>query len=94
LRVAIIGVGSIGGIILGAMADTDVDIVCVSRGSTAKNLSDLGLVLHTPEGSIEVIPSERYLLVDSESKNLSEQISGSCDIAIIWGKTLDTPTLG
>ena len=45
LRVAIIGVGSIGGIILGAMADTDVDIVCVSRGSTAKNLSDLGLVL-------------------------------------------------
>ena len=63
MRVAIIGVGSIGGIILGAMADTDVDIVCVSRGSTAKNLSDLGLVLHTPEGSIEVVPSERYLLV-------------------------------
>tara|TARA_B110000467_G_scaffold12511_1_gene10470 strand:+ start:330 stop:1280 length:951 start_codon:yes stop_codon:yes gene_type:complete len=93
LRVAIIGVGSIGGIILGAMADTDVDIVCVSRGSTAKNLSDLGLVLHTPEGSIEVIPSERYLLVDSESKNLSEQIRGTCDIAIICGKTLDTPAL-
>ena len=41
LRVAIIGVGSIGGIILGAMADTDVDIVCVSRGSTAVSYTHL-----------------------------------------------------
>lgn len=93
MRVAIIGVGSIGGIILGAMADTDADIVCVSRGITASNLSDIGLVLHTPEGSIEVVPSERYLLADSESGPLSEQIRGSCDIAIICGKTLDNPLL-
>ena len=50
LRIAIIGVGSIGGIILGALADTDADIVCISRGNTSLNLSDLGLVLHTPEG--------------------------------------------
>lgn len=93
LRVAIIGVGSIGGIILGAMADTDVDLVCISRGSTATSLSNLGLVLHTPEGSIEVVPSERYLLVDSQAGPLSEQIRGTCDIAIICGKTLDTPAL-
>jgi 2-dehydropantoate 2-reductase len=75
------------------MADTDADIVCVSRGITASNLSDIGLVLHTPEGSIEVVPSERYLLADSESGPLSEQIRGSCDIAIICGKTLDNPSL-
>jgi 2-dehydropantoate 2-reductase len=75
------------------MADTDADIVCVSRGITASNLSDIGLVLHTPEGSIEVVPSERYLLADSESGPLSEQIRGSCDIAIICGKTLDNPLL-
>jgi 2-dehydropantoate 2-reductase len=93
LRVAIIGVGSIGGILLGALADTNADIICVSRGRTASNLSDMGLVLHTPEGSIEVVPSERYLVVDSESSPLSEQIRGTCDIAIICGKTLDTPAL-
>jgi 2-dehydropantoate 2-reductase len=75
------------------MADTDADIVCVSRGITASNLSDIGLVLHTPEGSIEVVPPERYLLADSESGPLSEQIRGSCDIAIICGKTLDNPSL-
>jgi len=93
LRIAIIGVGSIGGVILGALADTSLELVCVSRGNTASNLSDLGLVLHTPEGSIEVVPSERYLLVDSESEALSEQIRGTCDAAIICGKTLDTPAL-
>ena len=93
LRIAIIGVGSIGGIILGAMADTDVDIVCVSRGETAANLSELGLILHTPEGSIEVVPSERYLLVDSNLGPISEQIRNTCDIAIVCGKTVDTHSL-
>ena len=93
LRIAIIGVGSIGGIILGAMADTDVDIVCVSRGETSTNLSELGLILHTPEGSIEVVPSERYLLVDSNSGPISEQIRNTCDIAIVCGKTVDNHSL-
>ena len=93
LRIAIIGVGSIGGIVLGALADTDVDIVCVSRGNTSANLSELGLVLHTPEGSIEVVPSERYLLVDSNSGPISEQIRNTCDIAIVCGKTVDNLSL-
>jgi len=93
LRIAIIGVGSIGGIILGALADTDVEIICISRGSTSVNLSELGLVLHTPEGSIEVVPSERYLLVDSNSGPIPEQIRNTCDIAIVCGKTVDNHTL-
>ena len=93
MRIAIIGVGSIGGIVLGALADTDVDIVCVSRGNTSANLSELGLVLHTPEGSIEVVPSERYLLVDSNSGPISEQIRNTCDIAIVCGKTVDNLSL-
>ena len=93
MRIAIIGVGSIGGIILGALADTDVEIICISRGSTSVNLSELGLVLHTPEGSIEVVPSERYLLVDSNSGPIPEQIRNTCDIAIVCGKTVDNHTL-
>mgnify|MGYP001158209032 FL=1 len=93
LRIAIIGVGSIGGIILGALADTAADIVCISRGNTSTNLSDLGLVLHTPEGSIEVVPSERYLLVDSNSGPIPEQIRNTCDIAIVCGKTVDNHAL-
>lgn len=93
MKVAIVGVGSIGGIILGALADTDAEIICISRGNTSASLSQLGLVLHTPEGSIEVVPSERYTLVDSNSGPLSDNIRNTCDVAIVCGKTVDNPVL-
>ena len=54
MRIAIIGVGSIGGVLLGALSDTDAEMVAVSRGTTATELSDMGLVMHMPEGSIAV----------------------------------------
>ena len=50
MRIAILGVGSIGGVILGALSDTDTDLVAVSRGQAAGNLEMIGLILHTPEG--------------------------------------------
>ena len=39
MRVAVLGIGSIGGVILAGLADTDVEIVAVSRGPTAQVLS-------------------------------------------------------
>ena len=35
MRIAIIGVGSIGGILLGALSDTDAEMVAVARVTTA-----------------------------------------------------------
>ena len=52
MRVAILGIGSIGGVILAGLADTELELVAVSRGSTAQALSSEGLVIHTPEGVI------------------------------------------
>ena len=59
MRIAIIGVGSIGGVLLGALSDTDAELVAVARGENSRTLSQGGLILHTPEGSIEAIPPER-----------------------------------
>ena len=92
MRIAVLGVGSIGGVVLGALSDSQMDLLAVARGQTAKNLSDIGLILHTPEGSIEMIPSERFIIVDSETP-LSESIQSSCDIALICGKAASTPVL-
>ena len=65
MRIAVLGVGSVGGVLVGSLADTDAHILCVSRGQTATTLES-GLVLKNPEGAIEMIPSERFTLHDSE----------------------------
>ena len=93
MRIAILGVGSIGGVLLGALSDTDAELVAIARGENSRLLSEGGLVLHTPEGSIEVIPAERFVTVDSESAPLPSELRGSCDAALICGKADSTPIL-
>ncbi len=82
MRIAIVGVGSIGGILLGSLADSEADLIAVARGNNAAVLSEMGLVLHTPEGSIEVVPPERYITVDS-TVQISEQIRGTCEYGCV-----------
>ena len=93
MRIAILGVGSIGGVILGALSDTDAELVAIARGENSMMLSEGGLVLHIPEGSIEVIPAERFTTVDSEAGPLPPELRGSCDAALICGKADSTPIL-
>tara|TARA_B100000575_G_scaffold65227_1_gene50040 strand:+ start:8691 stop:9641 length:951 start_codon:yes stop_codon:yes gene_type:complete len=93
MKVAILGIGSIGAVFLSSMANTNVDLLAISRGPTAQSLISQGLVVHTPEGAIESIPPERFGVYDSESGPIPEKIVGSCDIAIICGKSYSTPIL-
>ena len=93
MRIAILGVGAIGGVLLGALSDTDAELVAVARGENSRILSQAGLVLHTPEGPIEVIPPERFVTVDSEAGPLPTNLRGSCDVALICGKADSTPIL-
>ena len=93
MKIAVLGVGSIGGVILGALSDTDCDLVAISRGNSASNLSSMGLVLYSPEGPIEAIPPERFETIDSESVPVPEGITNSCDAAFICGKADSTPVL-
>jgi len=93
VRIAVLGVGSIGGVLLGALSDTDCDLVAISRGNSASNLSSMGLVLFSPEGPIEAIPPERFETIDSESGPVPEEITNSCDAAFICGKADSTPVL-
>tara|TARA_B100000686_G_scaffold259914_1_gene272500 strand:- start:74 stop:1024 length:951 start_codon:yes stop_codon:yes gene_type:complete len=93
VKIAVLGVGSIGGVILGALSDTDCDLVAISRGNSASNLSSMGLVLYSPEGPIEAIPPERFETIDSESGPVPEGITNSCDAAFICGKADSTPVL-
>tara|TARA_B100001250_G_scaffold74738_1_gene61080 strand:+ start:441 stop:1391 length:951 start_codon:yes stop_codon:yes gene_type:complete len=93
MRIAILGVGSIGSVILGCLADTDAELVAVCRGKRLEELSDEGLVIHSPEGVIEVIPPDRYHILDSESGPIPGPLRNSCDAIIIAGKSTSTPIL-
>tara|TARA_B100000131_G_scaffold63301_1_gene59591 strand:+ start:12902 stop:13852 length:951 start_codon:yes stop_codon:yes gene_type:complete len=92
LRIAVLGVGSIGSVLVGCLSDTDAEIVCVSRGVAAQCISS-GIVLHSPEGSVEMIPGERYFLLDSEKGPIPEEIIGSCEVVILAGKASSTTAL-
>ena len=92
MRIAILGVGSLGGVVVGSLADSDAELVCVSRGRTAE-LLESGLTLFTPEGTVEMIPGERYQLVDSEEGPLKNDLIDSCEVAIIVGKSGSTSSL-
>ena len=94
MRIAVIGVGSIGGLILGALSTTNHDLVAVSRAGRALGLSIEGLVLHHHDGPIEMIPPSRFEVIDTTVDQEASQISGSIDIAIICGKSRDTELLG
>ena len=93
MRIAILGVGSIGGVLLGALTDTDSEMVAVARGESSNILSQAGLILHTPEGSIEVIPADRFVTVDSEAGPLPVGLRESCDAVFVCGKASSTPIL-
>ena len=103
MRIAVLGVGSIGGLILGALSTTDHDLLAVSRGETALRLAAEGLVLHHHDGPIEMIPPSRFQVVDTDlsyrysidadGRSVQQTVS-SIDMAIICGKSGDTKSLG
>ncbi len=92
MRIAVLGVGSVGGVLVGALADTGAELLCISRGETVPSL-EVGLVIHTPEGAMEMVSSDRYEVIDSEKEPIPEFHRSSCDVAIIAGKASSTPIL-
>ena len=93
LRIAILGIGSIGGMLLGALADSDAQLIAVSRGYMASQISERGLTLNTPEGTVEHFPSELFTVIDSESGPIPIHLANSCDFALICGKSHSTSIL-
>ncbi len=89
----ILGLGSIGGIFLSGLIDSGAEIVVVTRGVKFQIISNDGVIVYSPEGSIENIPPDLFTLLDSESGLIPENIRKSCDIVIICGKSNDMPVL-
>ena len=92
MRICVLGTGSIGGLILGALCSTEHDLVAVSRGETAMRLSTEGLVIHRHDGPIEMIPSTRFSVIDTEVQETMQGNIENSDFAIICGKSGERTT--
>jgi len=93
LRVAILGLGSIGGIFLSSLVDSSADIIVVCRGIKSQLISNDGIILYAPEGTIDTIPADMFTLIDSELGPIPRTMRKSCDVAIICGKANSTTIL-
>lgn len=93
MRIAILGIGSIGGIFLSSLADSNVELIAVSRGLRASQISETGIILHTPEGTIEHFPPELFTVFNSDSGPLPSSLTKSCDFVLICGKSYSMPEL-
>ncbi len=92
MRISILGVGSIGGLLLGSLGTTNHELVAVSRGLTAKRISLEGLALYKHNGVIEVLAPDRFQVVDTDIP-VSYNEFEKCDLVIICGKSGDTEEL-
>ena len=88
LRIAILGIGSIGGMLLGALAESDAELIAVSRGYMASQISERGLTLNTPEGTVEHFPSELFTVIDSESGPIPIHLTNSPILAQLASELL------
>jgi 2-dehydropantoate 2-reductase len=89
-RIAILGVGAIGGLLAARLAESEAEIVLIARGETAATLTIDGLHLMNLDGSMEHYGAARYITVDSEDSVALKTISNSVDFAFICGKSSDT----
>ena len=90
MRICVLGTGSIGSLILGALCSTEHDLVAVSRGETAMRLSTEGLVIHRHDGPIDMIPPTRFTVIDTDVQETLRGNVENSDFAIICGKSGDT----
>ena len=90
MRVALLGVGAIGSLLAGGLAEGACDLVLYARGAHGRVLGSTGLVWHGLEGDSEQYSAERWVVLDGE---VPEPLHGCADVAIICGKSDSTPAL-
>ena len=90
LRIAILGVGSIGSLFAARISETDADLVLYSRGGHGELLATQGLLFNTIDGSSIHIDPERWVVVEGD---ITSPLFGCADVAIICGKSHSTSIL-
>ena len=87
MRVAVLGVGAIGGLVAARMARAGCEVLLCSRGETAQALDAVGLLLATPDGRTLALAPDRWAVFDTNEEEIPIEWQGWADYAIICGKS-------
>ncbi len=93
MRVAVLGVGAIGGLVASRLARAGCDVLLCARGETAQALDAVGLLLDTPDGRTIALAPDRWTVFDTNQQEIPTELQGWADYAILCGKSYDIPNL-
>jgi 2-dehydropantoate 2-reductase len=87
MRVAVLGVGAIGGLIAARLARAGCEVLLCARGETAQALQAVGLLLETPDGRTLALAPDRWTVLDTASEEIPVERQGWAEVAILCGKS-------
>jgi len=93
MRVAVLGVGAIGGLVASRLARAGCEVLLCARGETAQALEAVGLLLDTPDGRTVALAPDRWTVFDTNEPEFPVELQGWADYAILCGKSYDIPNL-
>ena len=89
MRVAVLGVGAIGGLVASRLARAGCEVLLCARGETAQALEAVGLLLDTPDGRTVALAPDRWTVHDTTQEEIPVELQGWADYAILCGKSYD-----
>ena len=89
MRVAVLGVGAIGGLIASRLARSGCEVLLCARGESAQALDAVGLLLDTPDGRTIALAPDRWTVLDTNQEEIPVGLQGWADYAILCGKSYD-----
>jgi 2-dehydropantoate 2-reductase len=93
MRVAVLGVGAIGGLIASRLARSGCEVLLCARGETAQALDAVGLLLYTPDGRTIALAPDRWTVFDTNIGDIPIELQGWAEYAILCGKSYDVANL-
>ncbi len=76
MRVAVLGVGAIGGLIASRLARAGCEVLLCARGETAQALEAVGLLLDTPDGRTIALAPDRWTVFDTNQQEIPTEQQG------------------
>jgi 2-dehydropantoate 2-reductase len=93
MRVAVLGVGAVGGLIAARMSQAGCEMLLCARGDNAHALQAVGLLLEKPDGRTIALAPDRWAVIDTGNGEVPSEWQGWADYAILCGKSYQTREL-